>query len=308
MPTIGETTLITEKNLVWARAGAVADLAVDGIEYDPGSSTDGKTAITLSVINAGTLQAEGIRVLQDGTAVHTAEGSLEPGEVMELAFWVDTPAELTDYQFAVEIQGQQDHTPENNRVELQLGQGDLAVELAHQQIGLRRSLLVITYNKGTGPASGNVQLSLENGESLAEIQISELAPGETSASVLELEDRLLADQNWDVTAAAVADGPEFFLNNNTDTIHLTQTVYINTIESVTLTETVVGVTASSEGTAELYCAVYDQNGRMTELHRAELERGVHTLEFPRKQSAGTTVGAFLLGDGAVPLAPAKKSE
>lgn len=307
--TINETSVMPDKNLVWARVVPVSDLRIDSIDYDRDTVTPGETMpVKVSVTNAGDHAVSSVMLSRDGETPIDG-GALAVGESKEITVNIPCPEALTEYTFTV-TEGEQtiaaDYTPDNNTVKTSIGYGNLAVTLSYEQIGEAKDLVAVVNNTGIGDASGKVVFYDEEGTAFGETKLGTVAAGDVVVVRFPVPEEFSSRFGGDVTAKVAADGEELYDYDNIATLNISEVTQAE-ITELTASETSVIAQVEYQGKDELatvYCAFYNENGKMLRMRSAPLT--AMTQEYHFKSVTGAVKAkAFVLKSDFTPLCESK---
>ena len=313
--TITENAVEDAKNLVWSVVTPVSDLRLDGIDYDTENVKAGENLpVTLTVVNAGDHTVNRIAVTLNNSAVKTQECSLIPVESLDIEVSVPVSESLSECLFAVAEPDRDDYTPDNNAGTVKIGYADAAIELEYQQIGTKKALMASVTNQGVETANGSVVFYDANGSSVAESAFTNLASGDTTIAVYELDGNFAGINGGDVSATVTLEQEELYTYNNTDTLHIMETD--GNPEKTEIASAVANgerglnaeIFCESELTATVYCAFYNGDGKMLSVEIRSLSAGQNNLTFTASDQAASKAKLFVLNDQMVPKCASKAIE
>ena len=305
--TITENAVEDAKNLVWSAVRPVSDLCLDGIDYDVENVKAGESLpVTLTVINAGDHTVNRIAVTLNNSAVKTQDCSLKPGESLDIEVSVSSPSSLSEYLFAVEEPDKDDYSPDDNAATVQIGYADAAIELEYQQIGAKKALMATVTNRGVETANGSVAFYDANGSAVAESAFANLASGDTTIAVYELDGNFAGINGGDVSAKVTLEEEELYTYNNADTLHIMEAE--SNPEKTEIASAVANgerginaeISCESELTATAYCAFYNSDGKMLSVEIRSLSTGQNSLTFTASDQAASKAKIFVLDDQMIP--------
>jgi hypothetical protein len=308
--TIGDSSVTTEKNLVWATVQPVSDLKLVDVYYDVDAASAGETVpVTLTVTNAGDHVVNSVAINLDGESLQTETCALAPGESVDLTVSLLCPSQLTTYEFTVsETALGNDFTPDDNTQTIKLGYADVSVELAYQQIGASKALVATVTNQGIEDASGSVSFFNASGDVVSTSEFEDLASGDVAVAVYSLEQDFDGIDGGDVSASVTIEQEELYTYNNEATLHINAAYTPTKISSATHSENTVDASiyceAEIQGTA--YCAAYDDAGKMLSVSSQPLIPGQqNNLKFTLESTDVATVKIFVLDPQNAPLCQVK---
>ena len=305
--TITENAVEDAKNLVWSAVMPVSDLRLDDIDYDTENVKAGESLpVTLAVINAGDHTVNRIAVTLNNSAVKTQECSLTPGESLDIEVAVPVSESLSECLFAVAEPEKDDYSPDNNKGTVKIGYADVAIELEYQQIGTKKALMASVTNQGIEAASGNIVFYDANGSSVAESAFTDLASGDTTIAVYELDESFAGINGGDVSARVTLEQEELYAYNNADTLHIMETESnpqkTEIVSAVANGERGLSadIACESELAATAYCAFYNSEGKMLSVEVRPLSTGRNSLTFTASDQAASKAKIFVLDNQLIP--------
>lgn len=305
--TITENAVEDAKNLVWSAVKPVSNLRLDGIDYDAENVKAGESLpVTLAVINAGDHTVNRVAVTLNNSAVKTQECSLTPGESLDMEVAVPVSESLSECLFAVAEPEKDDYSPDNNKGTVKIGYADAAIELEYQRIGTKKALMASVTNQGIEAASGNIVFYDANGSSVAESSFTDLASGDTTIAVYELDENFAGINGGDVSARVTLEQEELYTYNNADTLHIMEAG--SNPEKTEIVSAVANgerglsadIACESELAATAYCAFYNSDGKMLSVEIRPLSTGRNSLTFTASDQAASKAKIFVLDNQLIP--------
>ena len=305
--TITENAVEDAKNLVWSAVMPVSDLRLDDIDYDTENVKAGESLpVTLAVINAGDHTVNRIAVTLNNSTLKTQECSLKPGESLDIEVAVPVAESLSECLFAVAEPEKDDYSPDNNKGTVKIGYADAAIELEYQQIGTKKALMASVTNQGIEAASGNIVFYDANGSSVAESAFTDLASGDTTIAVYELDESFAGINGGDVSARVTLEQEELYTYNNADTLHIMEAE--SNPEKTEIVSAVANgerglsadIACESELAATAYCAFYNSDGKMLSVEIRPLSTGRNSLTFTASDQAASKAKIFVLDNQLIP--------
>ena len=302
--TISADEVDDAKDLVWTQILPVSDLQLSDVSFDSDALVPGETLpVTLTVTNSGEHTVSSLTLTADG--VSTAQDcQLLPGESAEFTVNITCPSEKRTVAFAVQESGQDDYTPEDNTADCTVGSADAEVELALIQIGSRKLVQAVVFNRGLETASGSVLFTGPDGQVLAERTFQNLTYGGTVIAEYE-PDSFAALYGEDVTATVRLQQDEPNTPNNTDSVPVLLTA-TEILSAQRDGNTVAAEIACMQDGARVICAFYDANGRLLHTAIQTLQSGkTNSLSFTISDSNAAYAKLFVLDAKNAPAAAGK---
>ena len=302
--TISADEVDDAKDLVWTQILPVSDLKLSDVSFDSDALTPCETLpVTLTVTNSGEHTVSSLTLTADG--VSTAQDcQLLPGESGEFTVNITCPSEKQTVTFEVQEPGQDDYTPEDNTADCTVGSADAEIELSLIQIGSRKLVQAVVFNRGLETASGSVLFAGPDGQVLAERTFQNLTYGGTV--IAEYEPDSFADlYGEDVTATVILQQDEPNTPNNTDSVPVLLTA-TEIISAQRDGNTVAAEIACMQDGARVICAFYDANGRLLRTAIQTLQSGkTNSLSFTISDSNAAYAKLFVLDAKNAPAAAGK---
>ena len=313
---IKEESVTTDKDLVWARIVPVSDLRIDGVDFDSAALRSGdEVAVTLTLTNAGDHTVKQIDLSVNGETVRTEHCNLTAGESKDLSLTLTCPESRNNFRIVCVETGQDDYTPEDNVYDIRLGDSDLSVQLDFQSIGSSRELVVTVSNEGAGEAEGAIHLCDAKNNDLAMYAFHGLKAGEFFVERLAEADKLIDGENPVIQAIAELEEEESNQSNNTAWISLIvpersdpdpvpdpiTTGFSEVVWKDTDTVSAVYQSADGENPLIIYCAAYEESGKMCAFDSHRVENNPEELSF-HIDVPFTKIRLFALDSAFCPLA------
>ena len=288
---VGEYELSPAAQIKVYSVTAVCDLAAENVTYLAHSLVSGGTLdVQLDVVNQGMTAVDMVSVaVRNGTTLLVEQPyfvELRSGERVNLIVGVPLD-EMVPENLTVEVlpMGYSDSNTENNSASIALRLSDVSLEGGTGcSDGTSTTATVLMVNRGQTDLS-NVTLNLyKNGEDtlLSTQSVSYLAVGDAQFVTFILDQAM--DNNSLLRVEAIGTSEENLVGNNSCTVLVTATpekvsLGASCTENAAGFEVVATVrnTTSSPQDYTIYCASYDEDGRMLQ---------VKTLESQTTQSGG----------------------
>ena len=301
---ITEEGVEDSKDLVWSVVMPVSDLIIEGVECSrDGLSSGEDVQVTVTVTNGGDHTADGVELTLNGTQTVVDTTGLNSGESREYVINMTCPDKLTEYSLSVSETDRDDYNPDDNEYTFSLGQGDAAVELELIQIGESKTVLATVKNEGIDTISGTALLYDSNGEAAAVSTFGPIAAGEITVIQYRLTEDFVGFSGGDVTVELNTSGEDLYSYNNTDTIHIMETVRETAIEYLIVEDGTVraSIFCAEDSEAKAFCAAYDETGKMVSVSFEVLTANkVNELTFA-VPSIADSVKVYVLDVASKPL-------
>lgn len=285
------------KDLVWASVEPRSDLRLEVGEVEGAMIAGEYTRVPVTVYNAGDHDVtefyftSGARLID---AYIDCSPALAPGQSWTGKVGMKCPETYTSYTLSVNGYNGTDAVPEDNAATVELGMADLAVELVEQRVEGNSSLVALVHNEGIDQATARGQFVNARGEVLGSFVVTDLAAGGTAMATCDA-----LDGSGDYTVRLMSLDPDRYSYNNSATLYVDQPSRILSVEP-DMGRVTVEVDAGQAG--QLWCGLYDTDGRLLAVTAQAVSPGRQTVELGGKLPTGQTavVKAFLLGADSAP--------
>ena len=300
--TITQDAVDDAKDLVWTSILPVSDLKIQDISFDSSELVPGEELpVTIMVSNVGDHEVTSLTVSVDGSEIASPSCSILPGESTEITVNISCPSEKKTILFDVQEPGEDDYVPEDNELACTIGSADAELELSLLQIGGQRSFQAAVVNHGLEAASGSILFCDSNGQVLAERTFENLVYGDVVIAEYTPE-AFGTFFGEDVTATVTLAQEEPYTLNNSDSVPVLIPATEITVAYRAGNEIKAEATCMQDTTAIVYCAFYDQNGKMLGVDTQKIEPQKSTaLSFAIEYPNAVQAKLFLLDGSGAPV-------
>ena len=300
--TITQDAVDDAKDLVWTSILPVSDLKIQDISFDSSELVPGEELpVTIMVSNVGDHEVTRLTVSVDGSEIASPSCSILPGESTEITVNISCPSEKKTILFDVQEPGEDDYVPEDNELACTIGSADAELELSLLQIGGQRSFQAAVVNHGLEAASGSILFCDSNGQVLAERTFENLVYGDVVIAEYTPE-AFGTFFGEDVTATVTLAQEEPYTLNNSDSVPVLIPATEITVAYRAGNEIKAEATCMQDTTAIVYCAFYDQNGKMLGVDTQKIEPQKSTaLSFAIEYPNAVQAKLFLLDGSGAPV-------